>query len=30
MLDSVGRCSRVLIDLLIDDFDDLSRPDQEV
>ena len=30
MFDSVALCSRVLIDLLSDDFDDLSRPDQEV
>ena len=30
MLHSVGRCRRVLIDLLSDDFDDFLRPDQEV
>ena len=30
ILDSGGRCGRVLIDLPSDDLDDLSRPDQEV
>ncbi len=30
MSNSVGRCSRVLMDLLSDDFDDTLRPYQEV
>jgi len=30
MLDSIGRCLCVLIDLLPDDIDDLLGPDQEV
>jgi hypothetical protein len=29
-LDSVAPCSRVFIDLVADDFDDLLGPDQEV